>query len=111
MLLYSTVPYSNILLFFQLHNSLYYLQHLTIEGSWDDAERVCRRNDAHLWAINSYSEWKNLLTYFGFGKIVKEGDNLISGIDILQNAFLAIGLRVYNQVYVNQMFATCIIET
>ena len=64
-------------------------------SSWKDAEQVCVHNNGHLWSVNSYSEWWNIMHSIG----QSEGNAFhTQGMSLLGTNLLFIGLEKKEQV-------------
>ena len=75
-------------------------------GSWQEAEALCNRDGAHLWSINSHTEWN--MIYNSVGLPIEEAglDAMSNGtVLILTSPLVFIGLlwqhKVFEFIYCN----------
>ena len=87
-------------------NNKYYHQHYLSRGTWLDAERVCHSgvdSDGHLWSVNSYTEWWNIVHKAG-SEFIRYGSSdkiFVMHDDFLLATLSFIGLQRYAQVSVS----------
>ena len=70
------------------------------EGSWTDAKQSCVQLGGHLWSINSYSEWSNIINtleaqYYYEGKVISS-----NFLRVFTTTLLFIGLNYAQNVSV-----------
>ena len=70
-------------------------------GTWQDAEDKCNRVKGHLWSINSYTEWWNVVQILGMGYSFKKGRAVnIETFQVITSVVSFVGLKTTNQVRV-----------
>ena len=82
-----------------MHRSSYYQQY-SKRGSWQLAERFCKKLGAHLWSINSYTEGNTIFDNFGVFDFETQLSTYSRGtVKLFETTLIFIGLRrASNQV-------------
>ena len=71
------------------------MRYYITKGTWEDAEQVCVDNGGHLWSVNSYSEWWNVMHIIGKNEA---GVFSVQGMAMMGTTLLFIGLKKMEQV-------------
>ena len=73
-----------------------------LNGSWNDAEHLCRQEGGHLWSINSYGEWWHIYNMLFLPALLKEWRFVfIQARKLQQSILFFIGIQfVSNQVII-----------
>ena len=81
-----------------------------LNGSWNDAERLCRQEDGHLWSINSYSEWWHIYNLLSLPGLLTDRLPVFEQARQLQQSILFfIGIQfASNQVIIIYIIYICV---
>ena len=75
--------------------------HYIQRGTWRAAEQSCVGNGGHLWAINSYSKWWNIINVSGKQHFIQRKMIEINTLLITTTVLLFVGLRHTHTVCCN----------